>query len=53
MMTKDCKFFLGRIYFTSNDGFQNMFFYQQTLDTLKLKKDHGTDCVLGWKSKGV
>ena len=29
---------LGRIFFTSNDGFQNTFTYQPTLDTLELKK---------------
>ena len=27
LITKDYNFFLGRTYFTSNDGFQNMFFY--------------------------
>ena len=31
-------FFLGRIYFTSNDGSQNAFLYQPTLDTLELKR---------------
>ena len=31
-------FFLGRIYFTSNDGSQNAFLYQSTLDTLELKR---------------
>ena len=30
-----------------------MFVYQPTLDTLKLKKDKGTDYVLSWKSNGV
>ena len=29
---------LGTISFTSNDGFQNTFTYQATLDTLELKK---------------
>ena len=37
-ITKDYNFFLGRIYFTSNDGSQNMFFHQPTLDTLELKQ---------------
>ena len=46
-------FFLGRMYFTSNDGSQNTFVYQPTLDTLELKKDKSIDCVLSWKSKGV
>ena len=44
---------LDRIYFTSNDGSQNMFVYQPTLNTLELKKDKGTDHVLSWKSKRV
>ena len=38
LTTKDYNFFLGRLYFTSNDGLQNMFVYQPTLDTLELKK---------------
>ena len=37
LITKDHDFFLGRIYFTSNDGSQNTFVYQP-LDTLELKK---------------
>ena len=53
LITKDYNFFLGRIYFTSNDGSQNTFVYQPTLDTLELKKDKGTDYVLSWKSNGV
>ena len=35
----------------SNDGSQNTFFNQPTLDTLKVKKDKGIDYILGWKSK--
>ena len=38
LITNDCNFFLGRIYFTSNDGSQNTFVYEPTLDTLELKK---------------
>ena len=38
LITKDCNFFLRRIYFASNDGSQNIFAYQPTLDTLELKK---------------
>ena len=38
LSTKDYNFFFGRIYFTSNDGSQNMFVYQPTLDILQLKK---------------
>ena len=53
LIIKDYNFFLDRIYFTSNEGSQNTFFYQPTLDTLELKKDKGTDYVLSWKSRGV
>ena len=53
IITKDYNFFLGRIYFTSNDGSQNTFVHQPTFDTLELKKDKGTDYVLSWKSKTV
>ena len=38
------------MYFTSDDGSQNTFFYQPTLE---LKKDKGTYYVLSWKSKGT
>ena len=38
-------------FFLSNDGSQNIFVYQPTLDTLELKKDKGTDYV--FSSKGV
>ena len=41
------------MYFTSNDGSQNTFVYQTTLDTLEVNKDKGTDYVLRWKSNGV
>ena len=53
LITKDYNFSLGKTYFTSNHGFQNTFAYQPTLDTLKFKKEKGTDYVLSWKSKGV
>ena len=53
IITKDYNFFLGRIYFTSNDGSPNTFVYQPALATLELKKNKGTDYVLSWKSKGV
>ena len=38
LTTKDYDFYLGRMYFTSNDGSQNTFIYRPTLDILKLKK---------------
>ena len=53
LITKDYNFFLRRIYFTSNDGSQNTFAYQPTLDTLELIKDKTTNYILSWKSNGV
>ena len=41
LTTKDYNFFLGRIYFTSNDGSQNMFVLQPRIEV--------TDYVLSWK----
>ena len=52
LITKDYNFFLGRIYFASNDGSQNTFVYQPTLDRLEIKKDKFTDYDFSWKSKG-
>ena len=37
------------MYFTSNDGSQNSFVCQPTLNTLELRKSKGTDCVLSWE----
>ena len=53
LIRKDYKFFLDRTYFTSNDGSQNKFVYQPSLDASELNRDKGTDYVLSWKSKGV
>ena len=53
LLTKDCSFFFGRIYFTSNDGSQKTFVYQPTLDVLESKKGKGIDYVLSWRSNGV
>ena len=41
------------MYFTSNDGSQNTFVYQATLDMLNLKKDKGIDYFLNLKSNGL
>ena len=41
LTTKDYNFFLGRIYFTSNDGSQNTFVLQPKIKV--------TDYVLSWK----
>ena len=54
LTTKDYNFFLGRIYFASNDGSQNTFVYQSTLYKLELKKnEYVTQYVPSWRSKKV
>ena len=53
LITKDYKTFLGRIYFTSNDGSQSTFIYQPSRDALELKKDKSTDYFLSWKPKRI
>ena len=40
------------MYFTSDDGFQNMFVYQPIFNTIKYK-NISTEYVISWKSKGV
>ena len=37
----------------SDDGSQNMFVYQPTLNTLEIKEDKGADYVVDWKSKEI
>ena len=53
MLTKYFSFFLDKMYFRSDDGYQNMFVYQPTFNVLDLKIAKGTEYVIGWKSKGV
>ena len=53
LSAKDYSFFIGTMYFTSNDGSENMFVYQPTFNMLELRKDKITEYVIGWKSKGV
>ena len=53
LSTKDNRFLLGRIYFTSDDGSQIMFLYQPIFNKLGLKKDKNTEYIIGWKSKGI
>ena len=48
----DLSYFLGKNVF-GDDGFQNRLVYQETLNTLELREDKGTDYVFGWKSKGL
>ena len=54
-MRNDHNFFLGRMYFISNGGYQNTFVYESILNILELKKYiyKGTDYVLSWKSNEV
>ena len=40
------------MYFTSNDGFQNMFVYQPSFNIIKYKSPN-TEYVLSWNRKGV
>ena len=51
LQTLNLNYFLGR-YFFDDDGFQNMFVYQPIFNTFDLKKDKGTEYVIGWESKG-
>ena len=53
LIAKYYNFFLGGIYFTSDDGSQNMFVYQPTFNMLELKIDKDTEYVISWKSKGM
>ena len=52
LSTKDYSFLLGRMHFTSGDGFQNMFVHQPTFNTLKYK-NMSSEYIISWKSKGV
>ena len=45
LITSDYNFFLGKIYFRSNDESQNTFVYQLTFDTLEFKKDKSIDYI--------
>ena len=48
--TKDYNFLLSRIYITSNDGIENIFAFQLTSSTIKLR---GINIVSSWESKGI
>ena len=52
LSSKDYGILLGRLYFTSDDGFQNMFFYQTTFNMIKYKNS-SAEYVINWKVKGV
>ena len=43
---------LDRIYFTSDDGFQNKIVYQPTFNRIKYKNT-STEYIIGWESKGL
>ena len=47
LIIKDFSFFLGRIYFTSNNISRNIFFYQPIFSVLELKKTR--KYITGWK----
>ena len=49
----DYTFSICRNYFTSNDGSQNTFVYQSTLDASELRTGADNDCVISWKWKGI
>ena len=41
------------MYFTGDDGSQNMFYFQPAINTLWLRKGSYTDYVPSWKTKRV
>ena len=47
--TKDYTFSLGRMYFKSDDRFQNIFVYQPTFNTIKYKNT-STEYITSWES---
>ena len=53
MLTKYFSFFLDKMNFTSDDGYQNMFVSQSTFNVLDLKIAKSIEYVIRWKSKGV
>ena len=53
LLTKYFSFFLDKMHFRSDDGYQNLFVYQPIFNVLDLKIAKGTEYVTGWKSKGV
>ena len=46
LQTHNLSYFLGKKFF-DDDGFQNLFVYQPTLDILELKQDKGIGYVTG------
>ena len=48
----DLSYFRDKFFF-GNDVSQNMFVYQPTLETLKIKYEKTSENVTSWKSKGV
>ena len=50
--TKNYSFFLGRIYFISDDRLQNLFAYQTTFNVIKYL-NASTEYITSWRSKGV
>ena len=52
LITKDYNFFLGTIYCTSNDRFQNTFAYQWKRNVSELKEDKLPNMLLVGSEKG-
>ena len=52
ILAKYYSYFLGRLYFTSNDGSQMMFVYQTTFTTNKYHNTR-TEYIISWRSKGL
>ena len=52
LSTEDYSFYLGRIYFTSDDELQKIFVYQPTYNVIKYLNT-STECIISWRSKGV
>ena len=52
LSSKDYSFLLGRIYFTSDDRFQNVFVDEPTFTMIKYKNT-SAEYVISWKSKAV
>ena len=49
ILSKYYSYFLGRLYFTSNDGSQMMLIYQTTFTTINTR----TEYIISWRSKGL
>ena len=46
LSAKDYSFFLGSMYFSSDDGYQNMLAHQTAFSVLGFKKDKGNEYAI-------